>query len=153
MGGPESMAGAVVANFDALSGGRCAVMDAEVASPAAVVYFPNDTTILYGRCPRPGRAAAEAFKAQGGQGYVRVVGHSSGRTGNMPVDASELDLRKSQARANAVAQEMIQDGVPPDKVLVRGGGRQPARLLELMPRARWQPACRDILPARLSPAA
>jgi outer membrane protein OmpA-like peptidoglycan-associated protein len=124
MGGPESMGGAVVANFDALSVGAAAPsMDAVSGHPAAVVYFSNDTTILSADARAQVEATAKAFMAQGAQGYVRIIGHSSGRMGHMTADRFLVwNLERSQARATAVARLLIKAGVPPDKVLVQAGG-------------------------------
>ncbi len=102
--------------------------------PTAVVYFPGD-----GAKPQHGRArqvrtAAAAFKADGGQGTVRVVGHASSRTANMPVEKHlETIFDKSQARANAVAQELIHDGVPAARVLIDAVGDSQPVYYELMP--------------------
>jgi len=53
------------------------------------------------------------YKSMGGVGSIRVVGHASSRTANMPVEKHlELIFDKSQQRANAVAQELIHEGIP-----------------------------------------
>lgn len=138
VGGPERMSGAVVANLDALQGGRAATPAAY--SPAsgnatAVVYFPNDTTSLSAETKAQVRAAVEQYKLSGGQGYIRVVGHSSSRTPNMsPEKHVELVFKKSQDRANAVAQEIIRDGVPASKVLVEAVGDTQPVYYESMPK-------------------
>jgi outer membrane protein OmpA-like peptidoglycan-associated protein len=122
-GGPEAMSGAVVANFDSLQGG-VATAPASVGgysgAPAASVYFPRDTTVLNEDAKSQVREAARVFLAQGGQGYVRVVGHSSSKTGSLSADRSVVwNFERSQARANAVARALIQAGVPADRVLVQ----------------------------------
>ncbi len=133
VGGPETMSGAVVANFDALQTASVAPSTFG-AAPAAVVFFPHDTTILSAEAKAQVRAAAKSFEAQGGQGYIRVVGHSSSRTANMS-QARHLvwNFERSQARANAIARELIRDGVPPAKVLVEAVGDTQPVYFESMP--------------------
>jgi len=56
---------------------------------------------------------------------VRIVGHASSRTSNMPLEKHlEVIFGKSQDRANAVAQEVIRKAYrgPP----ACGGGRRTA---------------------------
>ncbi|HEX4861221.1 MAG TPA: OmpA family protein, partial [Rhizomicrobium sp.] len=81
------------------------------------------------------RAAVEEFKRQGGAGFIRIVGHASSRTANMPVEKHlEVIFNKSQDRANAVAQEMIRDGVPANRVLVEAVGDSQPVYYESMPK-------------------
>ena len=69
------------------------------------------------------RPAVDQYKASGGQGFIRVVGHSSSPTATRPVAQHvAIIFQKSQARADAVAQELIHEGVPADKVLVEAVG-------------------------------
>jgi outer membrane protein OmpA-like peptidoglycan-associated protein len=137
-GGPETMTGAVVANLSALEPG--AATYAPYASPqgvmpTAVIFFPGDTVGLNAAAREQIRAAAEQYKAQGGAGYVRVVGHSSSRTANMPLEKHlELVFKKSQERAAAVTQELIRDGVPADKVLSSAVGDSQPVYYESMPK-------------------
>jgi len=114
--------GSVVAN---LSGG----------TPTAVVYFAGDGVALSKAAHAQVRAAAAAFKANGGQGSIRVVGHSSSRTGDMSVEKHlETIFAKSQARANAVAQDLIRQGVPASKVLIDAVGDSQPVYYESMPK-------------------
>ena len=137
-GGPETMSGAVVANLDAIQGGS-ANPDSVYASasglpPAEVVMFPNDTTILNTEGLAKVREAFDAYEAQGGRGYIRVVGHSSSRTANMPLKRHlMLNFEKSQARANSVARALIKLGVPAGKVLVEAVGDSQPVYYESMP--------------------
>jgi outer membrane protein OmpA-like peptidoglycan-associated protein len=126
---------AVVTNMAAVSSAPAAIaaMNGGVA-PTAVIYFPGDGTNLSTAARAEVRAAVAAFKANGGQGAVRVVGHASSRTGNMPVEKHlETIFDKSQARANAVAQELIHDGVPASRVLVDAVGDSQPIYYESMP--------------------
>ena len=135
-GGPDVMTGAVVANLDAVQNTPTASVYANmgVQPPAAVVLFPGDGTVLNADGKAQIRAAVEAFKAHGGQGFIRVVGHASSRTGNMPVEQHlTVIFDKSQSRANAVAQELIRQGVPASKVLIEAVGDSQPIYYESMP--------------------
>lgn len=141
MGGPETMTGNVVANFDALqptatSPTAPSVYASQSGLPAtAVVFFPNDTVSLSSAGRAQVHAAVEQFKSGGGKGYIRVVGHSSSRTPNMTASQHlEIIFRKSQARANAVAQAIIHEGIPADKVLVEAVGDTQPVYYESMPK-------------------
>jgi outer membrane protein OmpA-like peptidoglycan-associated protein len=81
------------------------------------------------------RQAALAFKAGGSAGTVKVVGHASSRTPNMPVERHlEVIFQKSQARANAVAQALIKAGVPADHVQIEAVGDSQPVYYESMPK-------------------
>ena len=139
MGGPEAMSGAVVANLDAIQSQPAGAQESAYADlaglpPSQVVFFPHDTTVLNAEARRLVRAAADAYRSKGASGYVRVVGHSSSRTANMPL-ARHLayNFERSQARATAVAKELIRDGVPAEKVLVEAVGDSQPVYYESMP--------------------
>jgi flagellar motor protein MotB len=133
-GGPDQMSGAVVANLGAIRPSP-AVRGADGLPPAQVVFFPHDTTVLNSEGRKLVRAAAETFRQKGAQGYIRVVGHSSSRTANMPLARHiELNFERSQARATAVAKELIRDGVPAEKVLVEAVGDSQPVYYESMPK-------------------
>jgi outer membrane protein OmpA-like peptidoglycan-associated protein len=136
VGGPESMSGAVVANFESLQSPKSAAVysDSSGMPPAAVVFFPHDTTVLDAQGRAQVRQAVEAFRAHGGQGFIRVVGHSSSRTANMTVERHMVyNFERSQARANSVARALIAAGVPADKVLVEAVGDTQPVYYESMP--------------------
>lgn len=139
MGGPE-MSGAVVANLDAINQAppetqASAYANAQGLPPSSVVFFPGDGTLLNADARLRIRAAVEEFKRQGGAGFIRIVGHASSRTANMPVEKHlEVIFNKSQDRANAVAQEMIRDGVPANRVLVEAVGDSQPVYYESMPK-------------------
>jgi outer membrane protein OmpA-like peptidoglycan-associated protein len=136
MGGP-SMSGDVVANLDAVPGtpaGMAAAMNGGIP-PTAIVYFPGDTTALPAAARAQVRSAVAAFQASGGAGSVKVIGHASSRTANMPVERHlEVIFQKSQARANAVAQALIRAGVPADKVQIEAVGDSQPVYYESMPK-------------------
>ncbi len=140
VGGPETMSGAVVANLDVLQQ-TSRTSDAAVYAnpqglpPTAVVFFPGDGTLLGAEAKARVRAAVAEFKQRGGTGYIRVVGHSSSRTTNMPVEKHlEVIFNKSQDRANAVAKEVIRQGVPANRVLVEAVGDSQPVYYESMPK-------------------
>jgi outer membrane protein OmpA-like peptidoglycan-associated protein len=136
MGGP-SMSGDVIANLDAVPGtpaGMAAAMNGGVP-PTAIVYFPGDTTALPAAARAQVRNAVAAFQASGGMGSVKIVGHASSRTANMPVERHlEVIFQKSQARATAVAQALIRAGVPADKVQIEAVGDSQPVYYESMPK-------------------
>jgi outer membrane protein OmpA-like peptidoglycan-associated protein len=127
----------VVANLDASPGspaGMAASMNGGVP-PTAIVYFPGDTTALPAAARAKVRDAVAAFQAGGSAVTVKVVGHSSSRTPNMPVERHlEVIFQKSQARANAVAQALIKAGVPADRVQIEAVGDSQPIFYESMPK-------------------
>ncbi len=135
------MTGSVVANLDSLSstpavGSSPSVYAGPSGQPASsVVFFPGDTTVLNAAAKARVRAAVQAYRAKGSVGFVRVVGHSSSRTGNMPLERHLVVIfEKSQQRASSVAQELIREGIPADKVLVEAVGDSDPVFYESMPK-------------------
>jgi outer membrane protein OmpA-like peptidoglycan-associated protein len=103
-------------------------------TPAAVVLFAGDGTTLDATARAKIHEIADAYRSTGA-GFVRVVGHSSSRTPNMPVQQhAQLVFQRSQDRANAVAHELIRDGVPVAKVLVEAVGDSQPIYYESMPK-------------------
>jgi len=135
VGGPEAMSGSVVANLDAINSAPPSVYaNAAGLPPAAVVMFPGDGTALTAAGRAQVRMAVEAFQQRGGTGFIKVVGHSSSRTPNMTVEKHLVAIfAKSQARANAVAAEIIKEGVPASRVLVEAVGDSQPVYYESMP--------------------
>jgi outer membrane protein OmpA-like peptidoglycan-associated protein len=122
MGGPEHMSGAVVANFDSLNdGGAPMPTYGMYGTPSATVMFAGDRTILDTAAKEQVKTAATAFQQSGGQGFIRVVGHAASSGDLSSERHMVLNFEHSQARATAVARELIKDGVPADKVLVETG--------------------------------
>jgi outer membrane protein OmpA-like peptidoglycan-associated protein len=136
MGGP-AMSGDVIANLDAAPGtpaGMAASMNGGIP-PTAIVYFSGDGTSLPASARAQVRDAVAAFQAGGGAGSIKVVGHASSRTANMPVERHlEVIFQKSQARANAVAQALIRAGVPASKVQIEAVGDSQPVYYESMPK-------------------
>lgn len=137
VGGPEAMSGSVVASFDALNGGGSgapSVYANAYGAPAGVVYFTNDVAAVGSAGRAQIAQAVAAWRARGGQGYIRVVGHSSSRTGNMSVEKHlEIIFSRSQSYANAVARAIIHAGVPAQQVLVEAVGDSQPVYYESMP--------------------
>jgi outer membrane protein OmpA-like peptidoglycan-associated protein len=135
--GRGGMSGDVVANLGGAPGtpgGMAAAMNGGIP-PTAIVYFPGDTTSLPAAARAKVRDAVAAFQAGGSTGTVKVVGHSSSRTANMPVERHlEVIFQKSQARANAVAQALIKAGVPADRVQIEAVGDSQPIFYESMPK-------------------
>jgi outer membrane protein OmpA-like peptidoglycan-associated protein len=118
--------GAIVAASPSAMGGP---------APTAVVYFPGDGTAVSAAARAEIRRAVAAFKSGGAAGTVRVVGHASSRTANMPVEKHlEVIFEKSQKRADAVAQELIRQGVPADHVQIDAVGDSQPVYYESMPK-------------------
>jgi outer membrane protein OmpA-like peptidoglycan-associated protein len=142
VGGPVSMGGAVVANMDAMQSSQSSTSqqpsvyaNPQGLPPASVVYFPGDGTLLNAQGRAQVHAAVQSFKQSGAKGFIRVVGHSSSRTTNMPLEQHlVLIFNKSQDRANAVAKECIREGVPASRVLVEAVGDSQPVYYESMPK-------------------
>ena len=101
-------------------------------SSAVTVQFGHDSA----RIPRAGRTKVrgivEQYKARGG--VIRVVGHASSKTRNMPVAEHNLaNFKVSLDRAQAVANELIRLGVPPEAVFVEARGAADPAFFESMP--------------------
>ena len=125
-----------MANLDAVSTGPAGSISASNGgvAPTAVIYFPGDGTTLSAAARTQIKNAVAQYKAADGIAAVRVVGHASSRTANMPVEKHlEVIFDKSQQRANAVAQELIHEGIPADKVLVEAVGDSQPVYYESMP--------------------
>jgi outer membrane protein OmpA-like peptidoglycan-associated protein len=109
----------------ASTGGRSAVAPYAGASGTAnaIVFFKGDTTILSASAKMQVRAAAESFRSSGGMGHIRIIGHASAPSARLSHERGQVSVfEKSQQRANSVAQELIRDGVPADRVLVEAVG-------------------------------
>ena len=135
VGGPSSMSGAVVANLGVLSTPAPSVYTNAVGgAPQAVVLFPGDGTAITAAARAQIKSVVASFRQRGGTGYIKVVGHSSSRTANMPIEKHLMTIfAKSQARANSVAHEIIREGVPAGHVLVEAVGDSQPVYYESMP--------------------
>lgn len=113
---------------------QSAVYRAPGTTPTAVVFFPGNGRAINAAGMAQIRAAVSTFKADGGQGYIRVVGHSSSRTSNMPL-AQHIAyvFKQSQDKANAVAQALVRAGVPAQNVIIEAVGDTQPVYYESMP--------------------
>jgi flagellar motor protein MotB len=113
---------------------QSAVYHAPGNTPTAVVFFPGNGRAINGAGMAQIRAAVNTFKADGGQGYIRVVGHSSSRTSNMPLaEHIAYVFKQSQEKANAVAQALVRAGVPAQNVIIEAVGDTQPVYYESMP--------------------
>lgn len=100
--------------------------------PVAVIHFDFGSTALGSRDRQVIRQVADLQARRGG--FVRVVGHSSRFTANMPQDRHMLvNFETSVGRANAVAQALVREGVPPEVVETSAVGAEQPRYQEVMP--------------------
>jgi outer membrane protein OmpA-like peptidoglycan-associated protein len=89
-------------------------------APAATVVFAAEANTLDDAARAQVRAAVAAYRSTGAQGYVRVVGHAPGVSNSERQMVSAFS--RSQACADAVARELIKQGVPAGQVLVDAVG-------------------------------
>ena len=99
----------------------------------AVIKFAHGSA----RIPRQAyaliREAAARQKAE--RGVLRVVGHSSSRTRDLPVERHKMvNFSISLKRAQAVADALIRKGADPAKVLIEAKGDSEPVYFEAMPR-------------------
>lgn len=98
----------------------------------ATIQFANGSANLSSRDRQILSQVAQIAAARGG--VLRVVGHASQRTQDMnPARHSQVNDRISAARANSVAQAIINMGVPAQRLYVGGAGASDPRYLEVMP--------------------
>ncbi|MFM2129082.1 MAG: putative lipoprotein YiaD, partial [Pseudomonadota bacterium] len=131
--GPLPLASAAVNAAPRANVGAPAVapLGATAARPATVA-FANDSASLTAEARRTIQGVVDAYKARGGR--IRVVGHASMHTRDMPVDQHVLtNFRVSVDRAKAVADELLRLGVPPAALIVDAVGDTQPRFLEAMP--------------------
>ncbi|WP_417520003.1 OmpA family protein [Minwuia sp.] len=101
-------------------------------APDTVIQFRHGSAQLSSSDLGTLRATAE--RARQTNATVRVRGHSSSRTGQMPVDTHLLaNLRMSAARAEAVADALARFGVPYDRIVVEAKGDNAPVFNEAMP--------------------
>jgi len=109
---------------DPASGAAAPVAATPGAAPAGmvgVIHFAHASTALDSRDRQILRQVAQLWRERGGR--LRLLGHASSRTD--PLDAerhAEVNLRISRQRAEAVAAELRQAGVPADALLVEAVG-------------------------------
>ena len=102
--------------------------------PLAVVNFENGSARLDSQDRAALRQVASIYRQKGGK--VRVVGYASSRTRDMPVDEhNAANYNISAARAQAVAQELVRQGVRAEAMVVQARSDESLVYYEAMPRA------------------
>ncbi len=99
----------------------------------ARIKFPNGSASLSARALKEIAKAAKMVREQGG--YLRVVGHASSRTKDMPVAQHKMvNFDISLKRAQQVAKALIKRGIPATAILVEAKGDSEPLYFEAMPR-------------------
>jgi outer membrane protein OmpA-like peptidoglycan-associated protein len=99
---------------------------------AGIVYFANGQSWLSSTAKRTLRDVAQTLK--GTNSVIRVVGHASMRTQDMDLAEHKLiNFELSVDRARAVAQELVRQGVPSQRVFVEARGDSEPVTHEIMP--------------------
>lgn len=132
-GGPVVIGGGSGGVMPAVTGAPSSVPGLPAGGePVAVIQFDFGSSALDGRDRRVLRQVADLQARQGG--FIKVVGHSSLFTENMPQDRHMLvNFTTSVARAEAVARALRQEGVPPEVIDVAAVGDREPLYLEVMP--------------------
>lgn len=111
-----------------------AASDAEGGPFAPVaIYFGHGSSNL-SAADRAQISEVAALHKKRGEGSVRVVGHASSRTNNLPVNAHLLaNFEASMDRANAVANELMRKGVSASDLVIEAVGDRAPEYYESMP--------------------
>ncbi len=99
---------------------------------AAIVKFANGSDRIGRRHRDALKKVVAAHRTRGG--FIRVVGHASSRTRDLPLAEHMLvNFSISVDRAEAVARELIRLGAPPGSVLTEARGDSDPVYYEVMP--------------------
>ncbi len=147
MTAPASGGDAITIDYEAIGAGS-PVPDMEVDQGSALlrpadaeggpfapiaVYFGHGSASLTAD-DRDQIAEVATLHKERGYGTVRVVGHASSRTSNLPVDKHLMaNFDMSMDRANAVAAELMQRGVAPSDLVIEAVGDRAPVYYESMP--------------------
>ena len=104
------------------------------AAPAgpATVFFNNGSSGLNSKAKALIRNVADSYKAR--RGSLRIVGHASSRTRNLPVQRHKIvNFRISLDRATAVANELIKLGVDKSAIQIAAVSDSQPVFFESMP--------------------
>lgn len=105
------------------------------AGRPVIVYFANGSSRIAARERAKVAEIVRRYEAGDG-GAVRIVGHASSRTLNLPIDRHKLvNLWISMDRAEAVARELVRQGVPPTAIAVEARADNEPQFFESMPAA------------------
>lgn len=103
-----------------------------LGNPDAVIHFQTGSARLGAGDIRKLKAIASAQRQSGAM--VKVVGHASSRTRELPVDRHKLvNLRISQQRASVVVQGLINQGVAPQNIITESRSDSMPVTREAMP--------------------
>lgn len=124
----------VVVDMSALDGGGYNPVSAQISREAqvATIQFGRSSSRLDARDQQLIATVVSAHRQNGGN--ILVVGHASSRTAQLPKSRHEVvNFQVSFARANAVAQALIRNGVSPERVTVEAVADDQPIYSEAMP--------------------
>jgi outer membrane protein OmpA-like peptidoglycan-associated protein len=108
------------------------IVAAPNGQPVGLVYFGIGSTQLGGSDRQVLQQIASLQKAYGG--VIRIVGHASSRTENMPMDQHhKTNADIAETRARSVALQLVRYGVRPLFVQVAGASDSQPLYPEIMP--------------------
>ncbi|WP_343865899.1 OmpA family protein, partial [Caenispirillum bisanense] len=120
----------VIGGHGGAAGGTAVALPS--GDPVAVIHFEFGSRALDARDRQVIRQVADLQARQGG--FIKVVGHSSRFTADMPQQRHMLvNFETSVARADAVAAALVREGVPSEVVEVAALGASEPRYQEVMP--------------------
>ena len=134
---PPSTAPATQTQLAAIVSGALRPTDQTSGEPV-IVYFADGSSRITARALAKVGDIARRYKANGG-GVIRVVGHASSRTRNLTIDKHKLvNFSISMDRAQAVARELVRQGVSPGVILVEARSDNEPLFFESMRAAETQ---------------
>ncbi len=105
---------------------------AVASEPALIIKFANGSAQVSLRNRR--RLGEIAAQVQARGGVIRVVGHASSRTRDLPLAEHNLiNFGLSLDRAQSVANQLMRQGVPPARIIVEARGDTDPIFFETMP--------------------
>ncbi len=106
---------------------------APLVQKLATIRFANGSAKIGSAGLKFIRSVVAAYKAQGG--IIRVVGHSSSRTKDMPIEKHKIvNFNISLLRAQNVAKALARRGVPIAQIVIEAKGDSEPLYFEAMPR-------------------
>lgn len=131
-GAPAAMSDGFAPSPLAPIAGTRSAQQVAAGEPVGVVRFKAGSASLSSRERQGLRQIAQVFRQRGGA--IRVEGHASSRTRNMdPVQHHLVNFNVSLNRANAVARELVRQGVPKEAVFVSALSDSRPLYYEVMP--------------------
>ncbi len=109
-----------------------APQDGALGTPIAVLYFETGSSRVGQGDMNKLRSVAQAQQSSGAT--VKVVGHASSRTRELPLDRHMMvNLRMSQERSTNVVKNLIKLGIPSQKIIVEARSDSEPLTREAMP--------------------